>query len=64
MGAQEAAGQIPPEEHTDTAETVPERPRLALVEEQPEEQAEPGRVAMMCAELGAYLPTPGIWPVC
>ncbi|MCX5431875.1 hypothetical protein OHU11_29950 [Streptomyces sp. NBC_00257] len=58
MGAQEAAGQIPPEEHTDTAETVPERPRLALVEEQPEEQAEPGRVAMMCAELGAYLPTP------
>ncbi|MFJ2591123.1 hypothetical protein [Streptomyces sp. NPDC087538] len=58
MGAQEAAGKLPPEEHTDTAETVPERPRLALVEEQTEEQAEPGRVAVMCAELGAYLPTP------
>ncbi|MEE1774461.1 hypothetical protein PUR34_41400 [Streptomyces sp. JV185] len=58
MGAQEAAKQLPPEEHADTAETASERPRLALVEEQTEEQAEPGRVAVMCAELGAYLPTP------
>ncbi|MGW7711598.1 hypothetical protein [Streptomyces sp. NPDC054771] len=58
MGAQEAAGQLPPQEHTDTAETVPERPRLALVEAPAEEQAERGRVAVMCAELVAYLPTP------
>ncbi|MFE7105619.1 hypothetical protein ACFU98_10660 [Streptomyces sp. NPDC057575] len=58
MVGQEAAGQLPPEEHADTAKAVPERPRLALVAEQAEEQAEPGRVAVMCAELGAYLPTP------
>ncbi|MFJ2884201.1 hypothetical protein [Streptomyces sp. NPDC087272] len=58
MGAQEAAGQLPPQEHADAAETVPERPRLALVEAPAEEQAGRGRVAVMCAELGAYLPTP------
>ncbi|MGW1847707.1 hypothetical protein [Streptomyces sp. NPDC001966] len=58
MGGQETAEQLPPEEHADTAAITPERPRLALVEQQTEEQAEPGQLAVMCAELVTYLPTP------
>lgn len=52
MGAQEAARRLPPQEHA-------ERPELALVKERIEEEADRGKVAAMCADLGAYLPTPG-----
>ncbi|MEV7722656.1 hypothetical protein [Streptomyces sp. NPDC088184] len=51
MGAQEAARRLPPQEHA-------ERPELALVKERIEEEADRGKVAAMCADLGAYLPTP------
>ncbi|MFI9630950.1 hypothetical protein [Streptomyces sp. NPDC052042] len=51
MGTQEAAKQLPPQKQA-------ERPQLALVKERIEEEAERGKVAAMCADLGAYLPTP------
>ncbi|MFF4661964.1 hypothetical protein [Streptomyces sp. NPDC001282] len=62
MATQEAAAELPPQDDTEAVE----RPRLTLVKEPvTEETTEPaveeerrGRAAEMCAELGAYLPTP------